>query len=88
MDLKTEAQYRQELATCWQLIEQAQAAMPALRKDAERYRWLRDRCPWTMCSAHAVTRLALRLPIGYECHAEDKHDMDAAIDAAMTKETP
>ena len=41
MDLKTEAQYRQEMATCWQLIEQAQAYDAAQRKDAERYRWLR-----------------------------------------------
>jgi hypothetical protein len=68
--------------------EEAADAIEALYKDAERYRWMRDRCPWTMCSAHAVTRLALRMPIDYQCHTEDKNDMDAAIDASMAKETP
>ena len=59
------------------------AAIYDLRKDAERYRWLRDRCPWTMCSGPAMTRLALRLPVGYHCHEEDGNDMDSAIDAAI-----
>ena len=64
-------------------IERLLAEVAAIRKDAERYRWLRDRCPWMMSSGQALTRLALRLPIGYQCHAEGVNDMDAAVDGAM-----
>ena len=45
MDLKTEAQLRQELATCWQLIEQGSAdtkRLDLLVKILERYDL--DRC--------------------------------------------
>jgi len=52
-------------------------------KDAERYRWLRDRAPWTLCSANGMTRLAARLPVAWEGAEEDGHEMDAVIDAAM-----
>lgn len=40
MDLKTERQLRQEIADAWALIDQYKAALPALQKDAERWRWL------------------------------------------------
>lgn len=54
-----------------------------LKRDAARYRWLRDRAPWTLISANGVTRLAARLPVQVEGDSEDAHEMDAAIDAAM-----
>lgn len=44
MNLKTETQLRQEIEDAWKMIRQYQAALPALpalQKDAERYRWLR-----------------------------------------------
>lgn len=40
MDLKTENQLRQELAELWALLRAERDGNAALRKDAERYRWL------------------------------------------------
>ena len=42
MDLKTESQLRQELVELWALLRAEREGHAALRKDAERYRWLRD----------------------------------------------
>ena len=77
LNLRTEEQYRQELATCWQLIEQHKAAELALRKDAERYRWLRDSHP-------ADKRLWVAMgiphsPAGVSCWRLD--ELDAKVDA-------
>lgn len=52
-------------------------------RDAARYRWLRDRAPWTLISSNGITRLAARLPVQMKADADDANDMDAAIDAAM-----
>ena len=68
MDLKTESQLRQEIDDAWGLIRQYQAAMPALHKDAERYRWLRDK---------AYTAVAVQLV------QHMPGEMDGAIDHAM-----
>jgi hypothetical protein len=52
-------------------------------KDAARYRWLRDRLPWTLMSAHGYTRMAARLPVSIKADMDEAHEMDAALDAAM-----
>ena len=56
----------------WVRYDDAQAELAALRKDAERYRWLRDKSPphWTMDVG------------GFPLF---KGDFDAAIDRAMTR---
>lgn len=46
MNLKTERQLRQEIADAWALIDQYKAALPALQRDAERYRWLKTQPTW------------------------------------------
>ena len=77
MNLMTEAQYRQELATCWQLIEQAQAEIAALRKDAERYRkWRAD------YTGDGITDMLIDL-----ADASEPAEVDAAIDAAHREKT-
>jgi len=52
-------------------------------QDAARYRWLRDRLPWTLMSAHGYTRMAARLPVSIKADMDEAHEMDAALDAAM-----
>ena len=51
--------------------------------DAERYRWLRDCCSWTLISGNGMTRLAARLPVIVESQNDDAHELDEAIDAAI-----
>jgi hypothetical protein len=57
-----------------EICRQLERENEALRKDAERYRWLRqmDRCqPWSDLLMRPITRT---------------EDIDAAIDAALNKE--
>jgi hypothetical protein len=55
----------------------------ALQADAERYRWLRDRAPWTLVSSNGMLRLAVRLDVEYKpTDGETGNDMDLVIDAA------
>ena len=64
----------------------AQATDDQLRKDAERYRWLRDATPWTAISAFDKTRVAFRLASKFSEEAQDTGvDLDKAIDAAIAK---
>lgn len=53
--------------------ERLRAERDALRADALRYRWLRERCAW--------------LPIDYMSNDDAADDFDAAIDAAMASQT-
>lgn len=52
----------------------------ALRKDAERYRWLREQ-QWNTSPICAVTRPKDAVKLGHDCPSLDR--LDAAIDAAM-----
>jgi hypothetical protein len=76
----------QSYMDCWMESQAGQAAeVQALRKDAQRYRWLRSRessddpeisvTRWTQLSPDRATGEAPRL-----------ETLDAAIDAAMSKE--
>lgn len=56
----------------------------ALKVDAGRYRWLRDRAPWTLMSSNGMLRLAARLDVDYlPVEQEIGNEMDIAIDLAM-----
>lgn len=59
--------------------EQAAAELEALRKDAERYRWLRDRHD-VLCRMYTAQGLGLDLSAVYVRSAEQ---LDGVIDAAM-----
>lgn len=56
------------------------AEVEALRKDAERYRWLREQ-QWNTSPICAVTRPKDAVKLGHDCPSLDR--LDAAIDAAM-----
>jgi len=60
-----------------------------LKADAERYRWLRNKTPWTAVSAFNKTRIAFRLAAKFSEKKSPKPgvNLDTAIDTAM-KETP
>ena len=64
----------------------------ALRKDAERYRWLRDKTPGEIVFDHTASQseggphFLLRVPFDGEPVHNDEHSgmkLDAAIDAAL-----
>jgi hypothetical protein len=60
------------------------AEMDALRRDAERYRWLRDNGgDWAICQWLDDDREG----IGYYREGRAAHVVDAAIDAAMKEPT-
>lgn len=75
MNLQTEAQYRQELATCWQMIEQDRAEIKSLRQQL----------------AAEIMRLEIALRIKteeHQCCAEDlislsKSEQDGWKEAAI-----
>jgi hypothetical protein len=69
-----------------------QFELAALRKDAERYRWLRDKAPGEIVFDHTESQyeggshFLLRIPFDGEPVHNDAHSamkMDAAIDAAL-----
>jgi hypothetical protein len=68
------------------LVRERDAALT----DAERYRWLRDDCPWVLCGTPGgpISRLVHRLPITYQVVEDVPDEMDAAIDAAIGEKTP
>ncbi|MGH8379311.1 hypothetical protein [Pseudomonas sp.] len=69
--------------TPWHLADQFKAENGALRKDAERYRWL--------CDRFGITKLpcAVERILGGEVYVADgKVSIDAAVDAAMQEITP
>ena len=71
------------METCTGIIKGLTAQIEALQADAERYRWLRDRAPWTLVSSNGMLRLAVRLDVDYKPTVDEAgNDMDAAIDAA------
>ncbi len=77
MDRKTENQLRREIAEVWALLdaEREKAAMvDELRKDAERYRWLRD---------GNDNKKSAACHIAVNCYGLE---WDAAIDAAIAQE--
>ena len=75
--MNTEQQLRDVAAE----LRRLSAENAALRKDAERYRWLRNQNP---------TRYAIDLGaniIDINCKEDGQYELDAAIDSVM-KETP
>jgi hypothetical protein len=60
-----------------------------LKADAERYRWLRNKTPWTAVNAFNKTRIAFRLAAKFSEKESPKAgvNLDTAIDTAM-KKTP
>jgi hypothetical protein len=58
--------------------------LDALRKDAARYRWLRDQM-WSQAGSKVY---ALPIAWGRDPREEAGNSMDAAIDAACFAETP
>lgn len=73
-------------------IDQLTAENAALRRDAERYRWLRNSAPSRLAAGPVV---AMAEADGSLLVRNDGHEMllgredaDAAIDQAMTKEKP
>ena len=78
----SEYDYSQEVAN--ELLENAEIELESLRKDAERYRWLRNQD-----STPHVIFGKFNLMSGYadllSCKFDDEFDaaIDAAIDAAM-----
>lgn len=67
---------RQVLRSC---LAQAEAEIDALRKDAERYRWLRDK-------SESVHQFYLSTPIWFTGVKFTPENVDNTIDAAMAKE--
>lgn len=63
-----------------QEIDQLKAEIEALRKDAERYRWLRD-------SSESIHQFYLSTPIWFTGVKFNKDNVDRTIDAAMGKES-
>ncbi len=56
-----------------------------LKANDARYRWLRDKLPWTLISADGVTRFFATFPLQIEASTDDSNELDAAIDVAITK---
>lgn len=69
--------YGEEFAS---LAERRREQVEALRKDAERYRWLRDEAGYDWDVSYG------KLEIRIETPHHDASDLDACIDAAMSKE--
>ena len=63
-------------------IQQAEERAERLARDAERYRWLRDYCGWTMTTEDSRVRIRINLPLERPEAFWDAA-IDAAIDAAM-----
>lgn len=61
-------------------VDRLKAENEALRKDAERYRWLRD-------SSESIHQFYLSTPIWFTGVKFSKENVDSTIDAAMSKET-
>ena len=68
-----QADQREAIDQARELLRIVTAERDALRADALRYRWLRERCAW--------------LPIDYMSNDDAADDFDAAIDAAMASQT-
>lgn len=60
--------------------EQLKAENDALRKDAERYQWLRDK-------SESIHQFYLSTPIWFTGVKFSKKNVDSTIDAAMSKES-
>ena len=56
-----------------------------LKKDAERWRVMRDRCAWTMVSANGLVRVAFRVPVEWENATETGDDLNRLADAALAR---
>ena len=88
MDRKTENQLREELAAVWGMLDAERRANAALRKDAERYRWLRHRAPFGPTRRPVVWMTVSHgenLPDTHETWLDDD-ELDDAVDAAMAAE--
>ena len=54
-----------------------------LKKDAERWRVMRDHVPWTMVSNRGIARIAFRVPVEWEDVDETGDDLNDLADAAL-----
>lgn len=63
--------------------DQLRAQVEALRKDAERYRWLRT-ADWWVSPLCAIRDPKQNAKLGSDCPSRDR--LDKAIDAAMSQE--
>ena len=61
------------------------AERDALRKDAERWRVMRDHVPWTMVSNMGIARVAFRVPVEWENVTETGDDLNDLADAALAR---
>jgi hypothetical protein len=61
-----------------------------LRQDVERYRWLREKCPWTMAvdgDDESIGTVSLHIKVSKDLIVlEGQDSFDAAIDAALKGE--
>ena len=65
-------------------IEQLQRQVAALRKDAERYRWLRDFAEIEVEYEHQEDECGMTLH--FHCEWDKDPELDDAVDAAMARE--
>jgi len=65
-------------------LERTNDGLVADRRDAERYRWLRDDVTWVLTSGSDGTRIsAYMMGVNVASIGPDSHEFDAAIDAAL-----
>ena len=87
MDRKTENQLRQEIAEVWALLDaerEKAAEADELRKDAQRYRWLREHW-FTMTSVYGNNG-TVKFQINQTRYSTaTEATLDAAIDAAIAQ---
>jgi hypothetical protein len=65
------------------MVDQLKAEVESLRKDAERYRWLRI-ADWWRSPVCAISNPKEQAKLGSDCPSGER--LDAQIDSAMTKE--
>ena len=70
------------------VVAPLRAEVAGLREDAERYRWLRDECPWMMVSGNGKSNLSIRVRAEFDLGdlVDMVDEFDAAIDAARKGE--
>jgi len=66
-------------------VESLRAQRDEAMADAARYRYLRDKSNWTMCSIHGLTRFAARIDVAASFEDESGDELDVLLDAAIAK---
>ena len=86
--LKADAENAIRQAVFMAVVEernQLRADIESLRKDAGRWRLLRDRCVWMTFLSPDLVRLAFRVPVQWTRVIETGGDLDALADAALAQ---